>query len=253
MEILGIFGRLLALGATVWAFLWARRMVAASAGIPQAFLPFRRFDAPVKGMPRWARPAIVCAGAIAVYLVTSLFFAAGIHVGGDVTVSNDGTIDVVQGGPAERAGVRDGDRITRIAGRAVHTWQEVPALVREHGRSVPLEVVLERDGHEQTRMVEPIIEEHGARIGVGPAGRAVDVGVGAAIGRGLVYPAQLVSEVARTLSGAPPVVHAIPAKMAPTPSAPYAFLLKVMGYLSLLVGIVLAPLGAFGWRPRPSS
>jgi C-terminal processing protease CtpA/Prc len=44
-----------------------------------------------------------------------VIFAAAIHVGGEVTVYSESTIDVVRGGPAERAGVRDGDRIIRIA------------------------------------------------------------------------------------------------------------------------------------------
>ncbi len=47
--------------------------------------------------------------------------------------------------PANKAGLRPGDRILSIGGRQVSTWDEVRALVRPSGDK-PLAMVIERDG-----------------------------------------------------------------------------------------------------------
>ncbi|MEJ2402062.1 MAG: RIP metalloprotease RseP [Xanthomonadales bacterium] len=55
--------------------------------------------------------------------------------------------DVAQASPAERAGIRSGDRIVSIAGEDVDGWQQIGYLVQTHGAAgQPLEVVVERDG-----------------------------------------------------------------------------------------------------------
>jgi len=55
--------------------------------------------------------------------------------------------EVADASPAERAGVRSGDRITAIAGEAVDGWQAIGYLVQTHGaEGQPLPVTVERDG-----------------------------------------------------------------------------------------------------------
>lgn len=76
---------------------------------------------------------------------------------------------VKSGSPAERAGVRLGDRILAIDGQPMTGWQSVAATIRAAGaRTLMLEV--ERDGTRMTLAVEAeLIDEGGkpvARIGI---------------------------------------------------------------------------------------
>ena len=64
----------------------------------------------------------------------ALEFLDGIALGGD---GEGSTVAVSEGGPAWRAGMRTGDRIVRIDGAAVNTWEEIPPAV---GASANLDV-----------------------------------------------------------------------------------------------------------------
>jgi len=80
--------------------------------------------------------------------------------------------EIVSGSPAQRAGLRPGDRVVAAAGRPVHTWQELVEAVRERpGR--PLALIVERDGHRVSLEVHPEpITLKGERIGhIGAAPR----------------------------------------------------------------------------------
>jgi membrane-associated protease RseP (regulator of RpoE activity) len=57
--------------------------------------------------------------------------------------------------PANRAGLRPGDRILSISGRQVSTWDEVRAAVRPSGDK-PLAMVVERDGKRLAVTATPI-------------------------------------------------------------------------------------------------
>jgi regulator of sigma E protease len=61
---------------------------------------------------------------------------------------------VASGSPAARGGVRPGDRIARVAGRAVATWEQLSmAIGTKARRDVPIDVV--RDGQTMTLNVTP--------------------------------------------------------------------------------------------------
>ena len=70
--------------------------------------------------------------------------------------------DVMRAGPADRAGLRSGDRIVSIAGNAVSTWYELGDLIHER----PLEeteVAWERDGVLMSAVLVP--EEGQGQVG----------------------------------------------------------------------------------------
>lgn len=55
--------------------------------------------------------------------------------------------DVMRGSPADRAGLRRGDRVTSINGRPVRTWYELSQMVSDSANK-ELAITWERDGHE---------------------------------------------------------------------------------------------------------
>lgn len=63
--------------------------------------------------------------------------------------------EVSEGGPADRAGLRPGDRVEAVDGRTISTWQELARLVEESpGR--PLKLAVRRDGEMRTVTVTPV-------------------------------------------------------------------------------------------------
>jgi regulator of sigma E protease len=72
---------------------------------------------------------------------------------------------LVAGGPAERAGLRAGDRITHAGGASVADWGTLVQAVRNHP-SVMLQLTVERDGARLVVDVVPdAVSENGARVG----------------------------------------------------------------------------------------
>jgi membrane-associated protease RseP (regulator of RpoE activity) len=245
-----LLGRIFALAITVGAFLAARRVAATWAGVPRAYIPFRRFAVPSKGIPRWARPTVAIAGLPAVYLVASLFCGAAIKMTG--VPYYDPTINVTPGGAAELAGIHSGDRVLRVAGRPISTLDDAWEFIHQHRRAGPLEIVLERDATEVSVTVQAI-DTHwpqSGQIGITPRSppRIASIGVGAAVAQGLAEPAQLISNILRVLSGSV-VIRPISRASVDSPPPPAAALLRIMGYLSIFVGVLLVSVSSFGWRP----
>ncbi|SVC26600.1 uncharacterized protein METZ01_LOCUS279454, partial [marine metagenome] len=79
----------------------------------------------------------------------------------------DNVIGVVNpGSPAEKGGLREGDRVVKIDGILVSNWYDMTDLVRSNP-DVQLEFALEREGRELTRFVTPeLIVEGGAELGL---------------------------------------------------------------------------------------
>jgi regulator of sigma E protease len=86
--------------------------------------------------------------------------------------------NVMAASPAQKAGIRTGDTIIRIDGKAVPNWDEMQTtIMASQGKS--LEVVVDRGGAERTIVVRPEMESAKdifgrakpvSRIGVQPAG-----------------------------------------------------------------------------------
>jgi regulator of sigma E protease len=69
-------------------------------------------------------------------------------------------VSVSEGSAAERAGVRDGDRILRVGGRPVERWEQVRAEIKAHrSTSGPLELEVERIGESGKAQVVALAAE----------------------------------------------------------------------------------------------
>ncbi|MFO1009910.1 MAG: RIP metalloprotease RseP [Planctomycetota bacterium] len=81
---------------------------------------------------------------------------AALRLARDVAVAfdKDATrIGVLHGSPAERAGLRDGDRIVKLAGAEPKTWEDVRAGIQAH-KDGALAIVVEREEDGERRFVE---------------------------------------------------------------------------------------------------
>lgn len=104
--------------------------------------------------PWWAQAVVLVAGVtmnivLALFVLTAAFALGTMAPTGDVRIT-----DVKAGSPAAEAGVRDGDLIREIDGRALERSQEIVRHVygraaaneRDPGRARPVTLVLERGG-----------------------------------------------------------------------------------------------------------
>ncbi len=103
------------------------------------------------------RIAIVAAGpgfnlllAVVLLMVVYLFYG--------VPVLSTQVSGVENGSPAERAGIRKGDRIKAISGRAVNEWEELSRAIKE-SQGKPLEIELGRSSEELRVTVVPVKKE----------------------------------------------------------------------------------------------
>ncbi|HVY44395.1 MAG TPA: PDZ domain-containing protein [Minicystis sp.] len=129
------------------------------------------FDVPVKARLSLAGAAVASACAI-VYVLGALSAVLSPRPVATTTVT------VAPGRAADRAGLRDGDRVVSIAGRPVAAFDDIAPIVRAHpGEAIPVEV--ERGGAPLTLTVTP---------GAPGAPDAGKIGVGAVMGRGPIDP-----------------------------------------------------------------
>jgi regulator of sigma E protease len=101
----------------------------------------------------WKRILIVAAGPLfnlilALLIFFGIFFISGAYILEPVV----GTVNA--GTPAETAGLKEGDRITVIDGRAIATWDEMAAAIMK-SRGETLSVTFQRGAEERTVKVTP--------------------------------------------------------------------------------------------------
>jgi regulator of sigma E protease len=101
----------------------------------------------------WKRILIVAAGPLfnlilALLIFFGIFFISGAYILEPVV----GTVNA--GTPAETAGLKEGDRITVIDGRAIATWDEMAAAIMK-SRGETLSVTFQRGAEERTVKITP--------------------------------------------------------------------------------------------------
>lgn len=116
--------------------------------------------------PLWARILVIVAGPVMNFILAILLFAIIFYAIGYPTT----TIHTVTPGfPAERAGIKPGDKIVSIEGEKINNWDEVVKIINTSDEKA-LEMVLERNEMEQVVYVRPVIKDGTKQmiIGISP-------------------------------------------------------------------------------------
>lgn len=106
----------------------------------------------------WARISVVAAGAIFNFLLALIFSMIVVgYCGYDEPVISG----VVDGFPAQEAGMQAGDRIVKINDKKINIWREISYYNMFH-QGETMEVVYERDGKTYEKTIEPKLDEDGS-------------------------------------------------------------------------------------------
>jgi regulator of sigma E protease len=117
--------------------------------------------------PKWQRFLILFAGP-AMNILIAIGFVAGLAmVGREEFVIPPVIREVRAKMPAERAGIRAGDRIVSINGQAMQDYEDIRLMISTHP-DTPLEIVYARNGVHHTTTLTPVREDSD----YGPVGRA---------------------------------------------------------------------------------
>jgi regulator of sigma E protease len=111
----------------------------------------------------WQRMAVVVAGPL-MNLVLALFLTVGVVWVQGVTVNPVTTVgEVVEGSPAEGAGLLAGDRFVEVGGEPVDHWVgALNAIIERYEESGhPVPVALQREGQAVDVSIEPRLDEDG--------------------------------------------------------------------------------------------
>lgn len=206
-----------------------------------------------KSMPK--RMLVILAGSLMnfvlpVFLFAAIFFTQGM----DKLVDEPIVGSVMTGMPAETAGLREGDRVLSINGKAMHDWKEIVVTLRANGtREVELET--ERGGSVQKLVLLPEYDEESKRplIGITPRFTKIEMGFGASVSEGFAYTKNIIAGMVRSLSmmltgkaeadvSGPLGVAQMAGKMAEKGLLP---LMNFVAFLSINLGVInLLPLPA---------
>jgi membrane-associated protease RseP (regulator of RpoE activity) len=138
------------------------------------------------------------AGVLGWYLASSFVFAIAAGIGGRVVIDETSMrVQVAEGGPAARAGVRDGDRIVSAGGVPIHTWDELKRIVGSQVEGEPLPLEIDRSGTSLTLTATP--EGSPPKLRVAPPYEQQSVSVGSAVAEGLVAPGKIQANTFRGL------------------------------------------------------
>lgn len=107
----------------------------------------------------WARISTVAAGPLFNLILAFLVAFVMVNMSDVCDVRDSVAAQVMEGGGAEAAGMRDGDRILSINGEKVRLYQEISLYMQATYRGGELEVVYERDGERFTTVLTPQFDQ----------------------------------------------------------------------------------------------
>ncbi|MCC7357077.1 RIP metalloprotease RseP [Candidatus Uhrbacteria bacterium] len=135
----------------------------------------------IHAKPVWQRLTIIAAGVFMNWVLAVLIFTAVYTIGttlvvdevvGGAMIRDRATVitQILPASPAERAGLKEGDELVKIANTVITTSAQVKPLIQEIADK-QIEVVIKRDGNLQTLQTTPekIVQINAWGIGVGMA------------------------------------------------------------------------------------
>jgi len=141
----------------------------------------------------WARIATIAGGPLANYFFASILMFFGFLLSGRLDVDEATMrVNVNPGGPAEVAGIHDGDKFLEVNGSPVHSWDELKVAIA--GKTGKIDILVERDGQKTHFFPEPRPkgDKYEGKIEVGPFSQIVKVGPKDAAVLALIEPAEVV-------------------------------------------------------------
>ena len=118
--------------------------------------------------PVLSRMIVILAGSVMNFILPIfLFFSVFFFVG--VTEPAPGPLigAVVEGNPADIAGLKAGDKISAVNGTAVNSWNEFIVIMEKAQVEQPLKITYERDGQAAETELTPIAEKNSGRAIIG--------------------------------------------------------------------------------------
>lgn len=103
----------------------------------------------------WGRISTVVAGPLFNLLLAFIIAFIMVNMTGIIAIKDPIVSSVSEGGGAEAAGLRDGDRIVSLDGEKIRLYQEISLFMQASYRGGEVEVIYERDGSRHTAMVTP--------------------------------------------------------------------------------------------------
>jgi regulator of sigma E protease len=116
------------------------------------------------GKPVWQRALVVAAGPAANFLIAALIYTA-VNATYGVSMISARVDEVVAGMPAEKAGLKPGDRITDIDGWSIENFDDVVRIVTASSGRL-LTITVDRDGKSLTVPVQPDMRDQKDDLGV---------------------------------------------------------------------------------------
>lgn len=122
-------------------------------GIPDpAVEATKNMEASFQSKSVWVRIAVIFAGPFFNFV---LAFILAVIVLGIAGVDKPILAGVIEGFPAENAGLMEGDQITRINNTTIRTARDISMYMDEYINGTELNITVKRDGQKQTYLVVP--------------------------------------------------------------------------------------------------
>ncbi len=198
----------------------------------------------------WGRIVTIAAGPLTNYFFASVLIFFGLLIGGKEVADEASMKVMVEPGPAQSAGVENGDRILEVNGLHVGTWSELKKSVKAHPGE-DIDVTLERRGEVLHKSVMPDKKE--GLIHVLPQIHSEPVTLGEALKMSVIAPPVFVYENVREIG------LVIAGKEKLQVSGPVGIVKETAkqarigpGVLLKFLGMLSAYLGAFNLLPVPA-
>lgn len=143
-----------------------RRKKAEDAASVQELIPDTEKDRSLPAASVWVRIATYAAGPIFNFLLAFFFSLIVVGMSGSDRTE---IVSVIEGYPAEEAGLMAGDEIISLNGERVHLYREV-TLFSQLNQGEEVKVVYERDGERRTAVITPRYDEEAGRYLIGFSG-----------------------------------------------------------------------------------